>query len=378
MQVNRRDFEEYLETADFNDCGDPFEQKLGHYLAETFPNCERFWQVFVVPTTQRVLGYSSGRLLCGGIYPRKGIRAVLQDIAAAHYSVFFNLAFAHMHLEDRRLYSHEDIYLHLGSACELADRVLGMWHLTRLKCHGEKSEVFSPLDWDEVVAAAEGYREEYEDPTEYYLKHRRTQPIYLVPAEIHLVGEALGTLGYGGDYENIRNRIKAYRNAIVHDVRIGRCLTPEGKRLVPKLSKIHQYRTWRAVTKVVDNSDIVQRDFAEPFAQAAASIRKLEESLNEIWDKLIEDFLDEFYSDEGTALRELFKIKFSDKPKPVGSIPRYLIESADTPPGPSELTFSGSATVGPGSRSSASGQGPGSATATGGSAVWGQSSDDDY
>ena len=348
MQVNPDDFQDYLDQATFDSCGDKFEQKYGHYVADTFPNCERLWRLFVVPMTQRVNKYPEWN--CEGIYPREGTPPVLQDIASAHYSMFLNLTFAHLHLEDQYPYSHEDIYIHLASACELADRVLGMWHLTCLKCQEKQSEAFSRLDLDEVLARIKRKFEDYEDPVKYYLNHRRTQSIYFLPSENDLVHECLEVLEYEGNYEAVRNAIKAYRNRIVHDVRIGRYLdTGEGTYLVPKVKKISDYKTWCAVAEIANEPKVIKRDFTDFNSQAEEQIRLLETTLHDLWNVLIENFSDEFYSDARDDLRQMFDIEFSDKPR--FNKPLQISREEHGPLKPSEeidIRISG-AYIGPGS-----------------------------
>jgi hypothetical protein len=305
--------------------------------------------------TQRIEEYPG--LNCGDIRPREDATPVLQDIASAHYSMFINLVFAHLHLEDQRLYSHEDIYIHLASACELADRVLGMWYLARLKCQKEKSEAFSQPSWEEalevLVKVGKGLKEYYEDLVEYYLNHRRTQSIYFLPSENDLVHEYLEVLEYEGNYEKVRDDTKAYRNRIVHDVRIGRYLdTAEGTYRVPKVEKISDYKTWRAVAEVADETEVIERDFTEAYSQAEERIRLLETTLHDVWDVLIEDFLDEFYSDARDDLRQMFDVEFSDESEvdfleikarvsPIQRQPSedFEIRGSGVPPGPGSATW---------------------------------------
>jgi hypothetical protein len=338
MQVNPTNFGDYLSRARFDNCGDKYERPFGHYLAGTFPNCERFWRVFVVPMTKRILEYPDA-LDCEEIRPRQSVAEVLEDIAAAHYSMFFNLVVAHLHLEERHLYSHESIYVHLGSACDLAARVLTLWYLTRLECRGQESGVFQKLAEEEFVRkATEAYRD-YEDPTDYYLKRRRTQPLRLTCSENDLlheyVSDSLQAPELWREYVTVRDRVKTYRNVVVHDVRMGRHEIL-GRYLVPKLSQITNYRTWRQVAAVADKPGIVEAHFRESYDQATESVALLEATLDEVWDKLIADFVDEFYCRDGIELRKRFDMRFSDEPK-LSLAVKHFVETLAEAPGPSEV-----------------------------------------
>ena len=126
MDVDPDAFDRLLSQTSFASNGDGNEQKYARYLSETFPNCERFWQVFVVPLTGRIEG--GPEKLIPNIRFRQSVKPALEDIASAHYSMFMHLAYAHVHLEREAVPSFlEAIYVHLASACDLAETVLGKW-----------------------------------------------------------------------------------------------------------------------------------------------------------------------------------------------------------------------------------------------------------
>src|SRR5689334_19136474 len=98
IQTDAITFREYLNRMSFQANGDLYEQRYGHFLSEHFPNCERFWRIFIAPLTQRMNGYPNN--VTGGIGFRSPISTELEDICIAHYSLFINLAYAHLHLEN--------------------------------------------------------------------------------------------------------------------------------------------------------------------------------------------------------------------------------------------------------------------------------------
>lgn len=168
MKVNLREFEEYLKQFTFAEHGDRFEQFYGHHLSDNFPNCERFWRLFVVPMTKRVESYPSAVLRT--IELRESISPFIEDIANANYSMYINLVFAHVHLETRMLSSLEDIYVHLGTTCDLAEAVLERWYFLLLQCRGGKPHLLDGLNRDDFLnKAREWYDNHYPEVYKHYL-----------------------------------------------------------------------------------------------------------------------------------------------------------------------------------------------------------------
>jgi hypothetical protein len=78
----------------------------------------------------------------------------------------------------------------------------------------------------------------------------------------------------------------------------------------------------------------------------------LETTLHDVWDVLIEDFLDEFYSDARDDLRQMFDVEFSDESEvdfleikalvsPIQKQPSedFEIRGSGVPPGPGSATW---------------------------------------
>jgi hypothetical protein len=366
IQVDGARLEASLRKFTFQAHGDRFERQFGHYVVRRFPNCEGFWQVFVVPLTQRI---TSPRDNPDWIRFREGPDNRLEDMAMAHYSMFFHLAYAHLHCDAPRESSFEDIYVHLVSACDLASRILGNWYLILLECRGARSAVFEDLSREDFLQRAGAwYDDYYEDTRKYYLSKGRTRAIRLV-TEKDLLREYLGENQHWPDYRHQTDLIRTYRNVIVHDIRLGRIIPRDAEAddyLVPKPEQIQKgrYRSWREVAEVADDQTIVSQHFGERYKLARASLSDLECVLNGVWDKLIEDLVEEFYSSERAALREKFDIELTDTASPIRA---FVTAALDYPPGPSEAFEAGFATASPAMFSGrASDIAP-----TGGSAVWG-------
>jgi hypothetical protein len=375
LPVVREAFESIVEEFTFQTHGDKYEREFGHYVVDAFPNCERFWQVFVAPQTWRVEPRSKRD---SSIRFRDNIHSELKHIAMAHYSMFFHLVYAHLHLEETQLFSFEDTYVHLASACGLANDILSHWYLILLQCQDRRSKLFEDLSRDEFLGkAGDWYDKHYEDTRRYYLSKGRTRPIRLV-SERDLLKEYLEDTPHWPRYFNETNRIHVYRSVIIHDIRLGRILPRDATNneyLVPRPEQVREgkYRTWEEVQKVAGDKNIVKQHFVERYELARTSLSALEQLLNDVWDKLIEDFAEEFYSRENPSLRHKFDIEFLDWPS--DSL-EYLIQLTGYPPGASEQFEADLGATSASDISSAASDGSASDIATGGSqefsALWGE------
>ena len=122
-EISLSRIENIVSNTYFANDGDSYEKKYWPFFKERFPNCETFWRYFVVPSTKRIeleVSEPNERR----IDHREGISEDIQDITSFHYSMFINLIYCYDHLEKFGLSSFEDFYLHLGSACDLAEDFL--------------------------------------------------------------------------------------------------------------------------------------------------------------------------------------------------------------------------------------------------------------
>jgi len=310
MLVEPQILQEFVGRASFKSNGDSHEQHFGHYLSERFPNCERFWQVFVVPLTRRMDGYPTE--LSSDIPGfRESLKPEVEEIASAHYTMFDHLAHAHLHLQGQLDFFLEDMYVRLGSACDLVEIVLENWYLLLLKCQGRQSHTLEQLTRDEFLKiAGEWYDNNYSRLFTYYLSKGKSPPLNL-PARKNILEEYLGDSISRKRYARHAQLIREFRNVIVHDVKIGRIIDIDGRAYVPRTKEIQRYRSWRQVAAAASNSDIILQDFAVARCQAQQDLDVLESLVNDLWDRMISEFREEFFSLKRSRLREMFAIEFS-------------------------------------------------------------------
>jgi len=329
MKISQTAFQKYLEQITFKENGDPFERKYGHYLSENFQNCQLFWKYFVVPFTKRIDGYPNEILPTTEV--RSNIDSTIEDIANTHYSMFINLAFAHLHLATRMDSSLENIYAHLGLGCDLAEMVIEKRHFLRMQIQDKEIHVLQGLNRDEFLEiAGKWYDENYSNTYQYYLSKGKNPPVKLINSNDILI-EYFGKNSQDRkNFISCAQSIRQFRNAIVHDLRIARIIERNGEILIPKSKLISKYRSWRNVQAAVNDERIISTDFLEQFDQAKEDIFNIESAINKIWGKLIDDFLKELYSDERDKLRNMYNLELL----PNGPI---ILDSEQTTPKQSPL-----------------------------------------
>lgn len=310
IEINPRDFCAYLNGFSYKEHGDKFEKEYGGLVSNKFPNCENFWKLFVIPLTKRIESYPDSPVQ--SIDFRQHSNHELEDVAISHYSMFQNLVFAHAHVESKELATLEDTYIHLVSTCDLAESVLEQWYFVLLKCRGEKSTVLQCLTRDEFLnQAGNWYDDGYKKYHEYYLSKGKSPP-YTFPARDNIMAEYLGKDSPPRkEYSRHSQAIRGFRNVVVHNSSVARIVSKDGIVLIPKPQLIQKYKTWREIRAVLKNDKIIATDFVEQYSQALADVEKLEEVLNDLWDKLIADFTHEFYSSDRDSLRTMFNVQFS-------------------------------------------------------------------
>lgn len=313
MQVDSEAYRKFLNGISWQSNGDGYEKDYGHYISKKFPNCERFWQQFVVPLTERMSGYPKGSI--SNIRFRQDIGPMLEDIAMIHYSGFLNLVYAHNHLENWMLSSLENIYTHLGSVCDLAETFLEKVYLLLLTCRGEQSHILQHLSRDEFLQmASDWYDEGYSTLYEHYLSKGKSPPLRL-PSRKNLLKEFLENFLKQGElrkrYARHSQTIRQFRNIVVHDVQVGKIIIPirgTPTPLIPKPKEISHYKSWRDIFAVLNDRDRIMQDFVPIPQQIREDLETLEEILNQIWEFTISEIANEFYSPERESLREMYKI----------------------------------------------------------------------
>jgi hypothetical protein len=181
-KIGLKQIEDITSRTSFANDGDFFERNHWMLFKSRFLNCETFWRYFVVPSTKRIelrVQDPNER-----IRHRDGISEDIKDIASFHYSMFLNLIYSYVHLLDFKLSSFEDFYIHLGSACDLAEDFLLKTFLLSLECTGQKSRILQELKKEDFLKVAERwYDDHYSKVYEHYLKKGKFLQIKLQNSE---------------------------------------------------------------------------------------------------------------------------------------------------------------------------------------------------
>ena len=287
--------------------GDPYEVSYWTFLKERFPNCETFWRYFVVPFTKRIeieIKDPNER-----IRPREGISEDIKGIATFHYSMFLNLIYSYDHFQNFRLSSFEGFYMHLGSACDLAEEFLLKTYLLILECTDKKSEILQELKKEDFLKIAEKwYDDNYQTVYENYFKKGKVIPIK-IPNRRNVLDEYFKGSEDWKKYNKYTQKIRKYRNIIVHDAQIGKiiCLH-DGITLVPKKEKIQDYKKWSHVFAALQDEQKLRNDFINMKEQMILDIRGLEVILNDLWTKPINDLGKLFFDDKNKILLKKYNI----------------------------------------------------------------------
>lgn len=316
MKINKEGFLKYLEPISLKELGDPIERRLGSHVTDLFPNYENYWRSLVVPVTKRIDGYPKS--IAFDVRMRQGINEQVEDIISASYTCFLHLVYAHMNYETQEMAYLENIYLHLGSAYDLAESFLERNYLLLLDCTGDKSEILQRLKKDDFMKMAdEWYEKNYEEFYTYYLSKGKAREIRL-PSRRNILKEfvvgVLGDKGLWKDYNDVSVSIRRMRNAIVHDVRLGQIMI-NGILVMPKPSFIQNYRTWRSIRAVLEGKDkneinaTLEKDFARYPEQAKDDIDRTEILMNRLWEKIIVLMQGELYEKQNPKLLTYYQLE---------------------------------------------------------------------
>jgi hypothetical protein len=298
-----------IDRTYFANDGDGNEKLFWPLFIDKFPNSEIFWRHMLVPLTKRIVPEVKDPT--ERIRFRDGVSEDLKDIATFQYCMILNLIYSHDHFRNFRLSSFEDFYMHLGSVCDLAEDYLLKTYMLGLECKKEESKVLHTLTKDEFLQLAEAwYNENYSNVYEHYLKKGK-------PPLIKLPGRQSVLLEYFGDSEEVREytrhtqKIREYRNIVTHYMSIQRVPIKEDIILVPKKEKIKSYKNWDNVLKAGEDVARLEKDFIEMREQMVSDIWILEEILNKLWLKPIEDLKKLFYEDRNEILLSKYNIELT-------------------------------------------------------------------
>ncbi|QYK51857.1 MAG: hypothetical protein KF701_05000 [Anaerolineales bacterium] len=331
MQLDKAELLKMLEAVSYKEYGDYYERSYCHLIQNNFPNSELFWRNFVVPQTKRIQTSSK---LGSDIRVRPNVDEALVDINNAHYSLFMNLSFARTHLLTRAVSSVENAYTHLGSACDLAEEVVAKFYLLLLRCRGAQSDHSYEVSRDQFLKrAAKRYDESYKKWGDIYLRTGKTLTVRF-HAQTDLLSEYLSgdrspTLA---EYRRISQSIRTIRNLIVHSTRLGRIVTQNGDRLIPKSGRVDDYRDWRSIQKATADEAQINRDFREEYSQVEVDATYFEEALNKIWNYLVEDLVSSLFDETNSEMLKLYDLEF-DGSKGAVFVAEPMRSSGDLIPG---------------------------------------------
>ena len=236
-----------------NKDGDKYEIRYWELLKKDFPNYEVFWTQFIVPLT----GRAEGR----GIGLKDGVDPLLENVAMAHYSVFYHLGVAtELQAKFGQEFS-EDVLFHLSSSTEMVERLIFI--LVKLKAELQDAELLSKLT-DEIVSkisseylSTKGYSNDFER----FVKRGQA-----VNVRLHNIDDVMKPFMQNISeqaardfvhWQNTANQIRHYRNTLAHNPKLGMLLADGEKIYIPKENVLHKYELWSDVIKQSDNDDFM-------------------------------------------------------------------------------------------------------------------------
>lgn len=309
LTFSEAEFRTWLESLSFANHGDKPEQDHHALLKDEFPRNELFWRSFVVPLTKRLSNDHAGPR----IHFRDGVDPLLQNICGANYSLFVHLAFAKRILEDWNDTSLDAIYTRLASAFDVFEGVVIKFHVLLCECAGGKSPLLDELSRDAFLKlAGEFYDEHYPTLRQHYLTIGKKPPAIEVPTRPSLLNEFFKGHPRRAEYHTTSGQIRAFRNAIVHDVRVGMLTTEDGSTLVPKPSCVWKYRQWHQVQHAATDSSLVAKDFCEVKTQCQTDVCRSIEIINALYEVIVDRFKSEFFSAAPSRLRDYFGVTFAE------------------------------------------------------------------
>jgi hypothetical protein len=301
-EVSISEVKKITSKTSFCNDGDQYEQEWWPFFKERFPNCENFWRQFVVPSTNRIVQGSTDR-----ISHRSNVSDDIINITLFHYSMFMNLVYAYNHLLNFTLSSFDDFYTHIASACDLAEEFLLKVYLLVIECQNQKSNILQNLSKKDFLGLCDKwYDDKYPKVYENYLEKGKFASIK-IPNRKNVLDEYFNDSKDWKKYKKFVQKIREYRNVIIHNVQIGRILIRGNVILVPKKEKIHDYRKLYSVFAAKQNVKKLKSDFINMKEQIILDIGTLEVILNKLWKKPIED-LKRLFKDKNPILLGKYNI----------------------------------------------------------------------
>jgi hypothetical protein len=308
MKITLEKFNEIIALSSYGFNGADTERTYGYILADAFPNSESFWKQFIVPLTNRLdEAFIDQSAL---INPRFGTSNELHEIGSFHYSIFHNFIYAHLALSNKHPSYFENFYTHLGSVCDSAEEFLMKLYFVILECKSIKSEILEKLSKEEFIKIAEEwYDENYEKVYEHYLCKGKPPPMK-IPKRASVLKEYFVNSHAWQDYSKFSQRIREYRNVIVHNYQIAFVHFPDGVSYVPKKEKISLYKKWNEVFLGAQNPEKFKNHFVSREVQMAQDIHELKLVLQNLWEKPIKDMTELLLIEQNKTLLAKYDLSF--------------------------------------------------------------------
>ncbi len=245
LEISLDNLNAFTSKVSFASSGEASEIQYGYLWADSFPNAEKFWSRIIVPFTNRLQpGITDPNQL---IHVRAGTTTDLHDIGSFHYSIFYNFLLAHQALLTKHASFFESFYTHLGSLCDSVEEWLMKLYFLMVECTNSHSRVLEKLDKEAfLVLAAEWYDTNYSNVYQHYLSKGKPPPFHL-PARASVLEEYFEKDPAWKNYKKLSQKLREYRNVIVHNYKIASIYFGNGVSYVPKKEKIHQYKKWNQV-----------------------------------------------------------------------------------------------------------------------------------
>lgn len=290
----------------FQKDGDANEIQYGSLVVPYFPLCERMWATLVVPATNRILNNINPQIR---IRPRNNVDNRIQDIGSIHYSMFLNLIYANHCLSGKHISFFENFYAHLGSAFDLAEEFIIQLYFLFLHIEDKKPKILSKLNMFQfLMIAYKWYKKNYKTTYQHYLIKGKHAPVHLI-SRADILKDYLGKTKERKAYVRQSQKIRTYRNIIVHNIQIG-SLNIGGQYYVPKKEKILDYKAWRKVFSVVPSSIEFKNNFVNRNQQMQNDYIESLKILNDLWKKPLSDFQAYFHIKANVILQGLYDLTF--------------------------------------------------------------------
>ncbi|MBL7824486.1 MAG: hypothetical protein JNK69_13845 [Saprospiraceae bacterium] len=330
LQINKLDLEYKTSSFSFEINGDRNEIKYFQYSKEKFSNSEFFWKRFITPLTDRFPDYS-------GIDIRNNVDPRVKHLVSIHYSIFINLAYAHLCLDvkGRQDSYFENFYTHLCSVCDLTEEFLFQIYTIIYEIENNQAYQLKKMTLiDYIKYCIKIYRNDYNKLYNIHLQNGKNQRVKIIPsADIlyeYFKPSKLDSYNKAyKDYKRISNPIREYRNVIVHNILVGSCQDEAGNDYVPNKYKISEYKWWHKIREKIDINDL--KDFVLKEYKMKNDLLELETILQKLWSKPIEDFDTLLYRDQNPYFLKLFDIEFTNTIKnDISAINSTTATSADS------------------------------------------------